>query len=384
MSNDCLINIIVDGVLMKKILILSAFMPCNQTAGQNYTLNLISHLSQKFTIDLMFFHNINDKKYLKKISGCHIIGEYHISRKNKVYNVFKLPFLHPFFTCRFFFRIVNHINKISKEYDYIYFDFSQVMLYSIFIIHKSKICMLHDVVSQKYKRKVGILSRINWIFCFISEYIIVRLSGAQIFCFSRKDVDLVGRYFNKKANRVDFFIDKDIVSIHQKISDFGDYFVFFGAWARPENSEGLEWFFDHVYSLLDMPIKIKIIGGGLSVHLQKKIKNYANVKYVGFLANPYPSIANSKGLIAPLFQGAGVKVKVVESLAVGTPVVGTSVAFEGIEFLDKKCLHLVEHPNEFVSAIKLLSSNIEFIDKKSLRESFLRNYPKYSFMQYIS
>ena len=36
-------------------------------------------------------------------------------------------------------------------------------------------------------------------------------------------------------------------------------------------------------------------------------------------------------LIAPLYKGAGVKVKVIDALSSGTVVIGTNVAFEGIE-----------------------------------------------------
>ena len=59
---------------------------------------------------------------------------------------------------------------------------------------------------------------------------------------------------------------------------------------------------------------------------------------LGFVDNPYKIMSESLGLIAPLFHGAGIKVKVIESLACGTPVIGTEVAFEGIDFIENKYL----------------------------------------------
>ncbi len=54
------------------------------------------------------------------------------------------------------------------------------------------------------------------------------------------------------------------------------------------------------------------------------------MELLGFVENPYPVLAGARALIAPLFQGAGVKFKVLEALACGTTVVGTEIALEGI------------------------------------------------------
>lgn len=47
-----------------------------------------------------------------------------------------------------------------------------------------------------------------------------------------------------------------------------------------------------------------------------------------FFKNSYTNIAESQAFIAPIFQGARVKAKVTESLATGTSIIRTELAFE--------------------------------------------------------
>ena len=54
------------------------------------------------------------------------------------------------------------------------------------------------------------------------------------------------------------------------------------------------------------------------------------INYLGFVQDSYARIVQSSAVIVPLFTGAGVKVKVLDSFTTGTPVIGTDVAFEGI------------------------------------------------------
>lgn len=56
---------------------------------------------------------------------------------------------------------------------------------------------------------------------------------------------------------------------------------------------------------------------------------------MGFVENPLDIIYKSAALIAPLFTGAGVKVKVIDAFTTGTPVIGTEIAFEGLPFIER-------------------------------------------------
>jgi len=52
---------------------------------------------------------------------------------------------------------------------------------------------------------------------------------------------------------------------------------------------------------------------------------------LGFVDDPSGAFSECACVVAPLSMGAGVKFKVLDALAANVPVIGTVVAFEGIE-----------------------------------------------------
>jgi len=207
-------------------------------------------------------------------------------------------------------------------------------------------------------------------------------SGGTILCFSDKDRGLLDEYYGLPSRKVDFFIHGNIRRI-----DYGNLapsgaFLFFGAWERPENSFGLEWFVDHVMPLTGKAHRFLLLGSGIPEKLREKISRYSAIEMTGFVEDPYPVLAAASGLIAPLFHGAGVKVKVLEALACGTLVVGTNVAFEGIDPVGEGAGIHCRTPEEFLAGMaRALSYSME--DKKALREAFIVGYPKVTFREFL-
>jgi hypothetical protein len=75
-----------------------------------------------------------------------------------------------------------------------------------------------------------------------------------------------------------------------------------------------------------------------------------NIDYLGFVDRPLDIIYTSCAVIAPLFTGAGVKVKVIDSFTTGTPVIGTNITFEGLPFFDNLVYH-AEKTQEYADII---------------------------------
>ena len=105
---------------------------------------------------------------------------------------------------------------------------------------------------------------------------------------------------------------------------------------------------------------------------------------MGFVENPYGYIAEAQGLIAPLFHGAGIKVKVVEALALGTPVLGSAVAWEGIDLYLPLGEHtrIVDTPEEYVRILENRRP-VTIADKIRLAQSFRAKYQTKSILNYL-
>lgn len=76
-----------------------------------------------------------------------------------------------------------------------------------------------------------------------------------------------------------------------------------------------------------------------------------NLLVVGKIDNTTNFIELFGILIAPIFSGGGVKIKIIEALANGKVVITTKVGAEGINYVDGKHLLIAETANEFVLAI---------------------------------
>ena len=103
------------------------------------------------------------------------------------------------------------------------------------------------------------------------------------------------------------------------------------------NEDGLRWFIENVWSeiLFKKPgAKLKIIGKGSSSDFEKFCHRYENITLLGFVESLENELKNTKVLIAPIRFGSGMKVKTVNSLYTGIPLVTTTVGAEGINIID--------------------------------------------------
>ena len=362
---------------MKKILFITPFTPDNQGAGVSYTSQLLKELSKTCLIDLVYFRYKRNNCYVAPNGNISVICEEVIRTRDKIHALFLQPGFFPLFTARYSKRVCKFLQDRvnSNHYDYVYFDFSQTFSYARHIKHPNKILMAHDVIAQKYSRMKTYLK--PW--ASRTEKKMLQYGNA-VFTFSEKDCQLIEQLYGIEAMSTTFFLNENVVRANPEIES--DYFVFFGSWGRSENSEALRWFMDNVSDKLPSDIKFKVIGGNLPEDLKEKLKNNPVFVYLGFVDNPYPVIANARAEIAPLHMGAGVKVKCIEALGCGTPIIGTEVAFEGIGDQYREAMFEANSVDEYVKMLKTF--NYSFEKKKQLKAYFLENYNNKQILKYIN
>jgi glycosyltransferase involved in cell wall biosynthesis len=198
-------------------------------------------------------------------------------------------------------------------------------------------------------------------FIKISEKIMLNKRTARIFVPSEKDKEIVDQLYSIKTFVTDVYIDSEIRNAKQ--SSTGEYFVFFANWNRPDNSDGLRWFMESVYPALGTKVSFKIIGTGLPDDLLKFISAARNIEYLGFMDNPY-------------------EIKVIESLACGNPIIGTSLSFEGIPERFSKYMLVAENSSEFIALIN--TYRLALSERISLKESFLKSYTNKGISAFIN
>lgn len=360
---------------MKRILFITPFPPSTIGAGVNYTRQLLEELSISFKIDLIYFKTQEDSKYTPPNTNISVIKIFDISKLGKFFSAISLPLIFPLFSAKFSFFKLNTIRGIIKNgrYEIIYFDFSQMFLYGKFSHGPNKIFMSHDIIGQRYERKNKFIG--EW--AKLSERWVLK-SNNKIFTFSQKDSDLLRNWYKLESSSTQFYFEKNVELAYPKKIE--SYFVFFAMWKRPDNYEGLDWFVKNVMPLLKDE-QFKIIGSGLPDYLKETISNLNNVEYLGFVDDPYPIIANSKALISPLFHGAGVKVKVLDALAVGAPIIGTDISFEGVDDIYSSLIFKASTPREFGNIIKHIDIPID--DRIHIKDLFISKNKSKEIIKYL-
>ena len=151
--------------------------------------------------------------------------------------------------------------------------------------------------------------------------------------------------------------------------------LFFGAMGRQENSLSALWFIDKVLPrLTDLPVKFVVLGGSPPEEL--KNREGKNIHITGFVDDIRPYFESAMCFVAPLILGAGIKVKVLEALSSGIPVLTNKIGIEGIPAHDG-CEYLhCETAEEYETSIRLIYENE--IDVKQIEVSAKKFMEKYS------
>lgn len=130
--------------------------------------------------------------------------------------------------------------------------------------------------------------------------------------------------------------------------------IFSGSFNYGANYEAMNWFVREVYPrILDrIPDANLIISGD---HANKPLPSMKNITLTGYVDDIRSLIASCSVSIAPLWSGGGTRLKILEAMAIGVPVVSTSKGAEGLGAQDGEHLLIADDPEAFAeSVIKIL------------------------------
>jgi len=133
------------------------------------------------------------------------------------------------------------------------------------------------------------------------------------------------------------------------------------------NQEGLIWFFDNCWDAIreKYPDLQFFIAGRNAPAWFQKMMNLPNVVFKGEVADAYEFINSKSIMVVPLFSGSGMRIKIIEGMALGKPIVTTAVGTEGISTTSGIDIVVTEDAEGFVQSISELIENREYFDKIS-------------------
>lgn len=130
--------------------------------------------------------------------------------------------------------------------------------------------------------------------------------------------------------------------------------LFCGSLDYYPNEEGLIWFYEHVFPLIKKAIPevvLTLVGRSEKNEKNQKLWNDPSVCVEGMVASLQPFYYRAGVCIAPLLSGSGTRLKILEAMSFGNPVVSTSVGAEGINIIQGKHLLIADDPFAFAGMV---------------------------------
>lgn len=128
--------------------------------------------------------------------------------------------------------------------------------------------------------------------------------------------------------------------------------LFLGSMSRQENYLSVIWFIENVLNQLEESYRFVVVGSNPPDKLLKY--NSKRIEITGYVNDVSPYFENSLCFVSPLILGAGIKIKILEALSAGLPVVTNKIGAEGIDLTNEENYLHCEKPEEYVEAINRL------------------------------
>jgi glycosyltransferase involved in cell wall biosynthesis len=129
--------------------------------------------------------------------------------------------------------------------------------------------------------------------------------------------------------------------------------VFAGSLTYGPNYEAANWLLRSVYPRVKAEVPsalVRISGRHDGVDI-RSLPRYPGIELTGHVADIRPLVARSAVSVVPLLSGGGTRLKILESMALGTPVVSTSKGAEGLDVKHNENILIADTPSDFAICV---------------------------------
>ena len=202
--------------------------------------------------------------------------------------------------------------------------------------------------------------------------IVSKMDG--IICISEKDANWMKKQSAKDISTIPFAIDAE--SETNSPAEKNTLFHI-GSMDWMSNLNGIKWFLDKVFPLINQQKKEVILHlAGSS--MPNYFNNFSNENIVidGEVENAKSFMKKYNLMIVPLWSGSGIRIKILEAMALGKTIISTSIGASGIHYADNKNILIADTTEEFFNQIiwcfdnPLKSQNIG----ENAKDNILENY----------
>ena len=178
-----------------------------------------------------------------------------------------------------------------------------------------------------------------------------------IAAITRKDAAFFRKYCSKPVVDIPYgvypeeFTPKTEIEGHPK-------FYHIGSMNWMPNEEGIRWFIDEVLpkTVEKVPQFVYHLAGRNMPEWLTNLNN-PNINVIGEVPDAKEFVSNHDVAIVPLLSGSGIRIKIIESMAMGKTVITTRVGAEGILYDEEVNIIIAENVAKMVEAIRSINEN---------------------------
>ena len=161
-------------------------------------------------------------------------------------------------------------------------------------------------------------------------------------------------------------------------------------WYGP-NADGVIWFLNNVWKKFSehSDVPLHIAGSRPNEEIRRLSKLYKNVELIENPEDMLPHFEQASCYIVPIFNGAGMKVKIAEAMMYGIPIIASEHALIGYEYNEatkkfKSVCELMEYMKEIESMPKEDLNTLVAIQRKNYVEKYSINSSANNYTRIIS
>ncbi len=125
----------------------------------------------------------------------------------------------------------------------------------------------------------------------------------------------------------------------------------------PANEDGVKWFVHHIWPKLSQrhsSLKFYIVGADPGPRIKRLAKSDSRIVMTGKVDDLRPYRSKARVFVSPVRLGSGMRLKVLEAMAGGLPVVSTSLGMAGINAQTGRNCLVADTPELFIRSIEWL------------------------------
>jgi len=152
----------------------------------------------------------------------------------------------------------------------------------------------------------------------------------------------------------------NVLDLRAYVGDFGprdhNSLLYAGSFSYSANYDAVMWFAQQVFQLIaeHESLKVRVTGNTAGRDLAPLRQACPQIEFTGFVDDIRPYFAQSGICIVPILAGGSTRLKIIEAMAWGTPVVSTRIGAEGLDVTHGQNILLADTPGEFAACIERL------------------------------